>query len=1067
MAIDYCIPRDVWLAADDTETERLTREAREAYWEAFEVVHQNSDWTAFEKEGALFGMTSIGEIQKPARWGGSEFDPHGGNSRASKWGVGDLHGGAAAYRAAPNTVGSNPVRQSSKSKKFPICPNTAMDAATEGYKAFVKQMVALGASEADKIGLNNGIDAGDIAAAAKSKEGRDALMAKSDAITAEKEAKEEAIAQQVVGEYKDVEFREQCFLLAKIFDIITYKNLNIEPVTIKPLPYADGNSCNACLMAQTDPYGFMNKLTQYPTQQSLLEMKTQDIAMLQPQIRLFKMSKNSRGKEYAQEFNFDSHATQSDLASMLTTAGKRGFGVGIKEFTFAYEGNNPFAVKKSISAKLTIFANTFDELLKDRGGYMYADLALKTGGAKARAALDKLNTQAADVKIENLAKLDFRLKAVVGWANPPNPLFTDGAISDAINNSFVTLNLTPTVHEFGFDDQGRVTFTCNYLAYVEDFFDQPIFNVFSDKEVEKNVYKRRLQYQAYNEVCDSKMMAEYKKQIAAEVKADRNKALISIYTLLSKYNKLQYINVPWAQLLNFKEQGPYWNLEEGTGFEIGQLPDSKKAGIAAGLIADQDRPKEEKEDDGFWASVKNFFTGGESGGGDDRTEKQKLISTITKDAQTEQIVFFFLADLIDVILKGIDDKIMSYDSIIAQAKQEVKDVTPEQINIEKDKIKRLHENYKKLRVLLGPVEIVNPQDTSKSIHVNFGDVPISLRYFLDWLGEKTLKKDEISYPLPKFLNDLMNSLVRDFLNNDTCFGYSIKQKTRVNQASVAAFCDNGYDGQDLDPITSKIGKHRNQVGKKTLSRLYVDALSRSEFPILNISGIRDDPRPSKGQSDEYNYLIYYAARTQPVERMNGNYHEDVSQGILHYMIGKDRGIIKKINLQKTDSPGLKEVRFEQEGFEGLNQLREVYDITIDTYANVSAFPGVYIFVDPRGFVPNMSYEVKEEGFNVEDLSDYGLGGYYMVIRSEHTFGPGKANTKITAKWVNEIHKELDRRDKKAVKAGKKPKDTPQKCGILIQERKQAKGSWLSNLMGSELSPESAKDTGSLPDPAAE
>ena len=26
----------------------------------------------------------------------------------------------------------------------------------------------------------------------------------------------------------------------------------------------------------------------------------------------------------------------------------------------------------------------------------------------------------------------------------------------------------------------------------------------------------------------------------------------------------------------------------------------------------------------------------------------------------------------------------------------------------------------------------------------------------------------------------------------------------------------------------------------------------------------------------------------------------------------------------------------------------------------------------------------------------------MIIRSEHDFGPGVANTKITAKWVNEV-----------------------------------------------------------------
>ena len=37
-----------------------------------------------------------------------------------------------------------------------------------------------------------------------------------------------------------------------------------------------------------------------------------------------------------------------------------------------------------------------------------------------------------------------------------------------------------------------------------------------------------------------------------------------------------------------------------------------------------------------------------------------------------------------------------------------------------------------------------------------------------------------------------------------------------------------------------------------------------------------------------------------------------------------------------------------------------------------------------------------------NLTEYGIGGYYMIVTSEHEFAPGSANTKIFAKWVNEI-----------------------------------------------------------------
>ena len=108
--------------------------------------------------------------------------------------------------------------------------------------------------------------------------------------------------------------------------------------------------------------------------------------------------------------------------------------------------------------------------------------------------------------------------------------------------------------------------------------------------------------------------------------------------------------------------------------------------------------------------------------------------------------------------------------------------------------------------------------------------------------------------------------------------------------------------------------------------------------------------------------------------------------------------MKNITLSKTQTPGLQEVRFEQEGYDGLQQLRVVYDVEIDSYAAVKTFPGTYIFVNPQSFAPTTNL-VPCHPLN---LTQYGIGGYYMIIRSEHSFAPGVADTKISAKWVNEV-----------------------------------------------------------------
>jgi hypothetical protein len=173
------------------------------------------------------------------------------------------------------------------------------------------------------------------------------------------------------------------------------------------------------------------------------------------------------------------------------------------------------------------------------------------------------------------------------------------------------------------------------------------------------------------------------------------------------------------------------------------------------------------------------------------------------------------------------------------------------------------------------------------------------------------------------------------------------------------------------------------------------------WPLLEVSGPPGSPITSRGLSREINYICYYAGRNSPNEKMNGNSHEDISRGVMHYTAGKDRGIVKTIKFKKTEAPGLGAVRWEQEGYDGLAQLREVYNVTIDTYANVSAFPGSYIFVNPLGLAPNMTFSttIDPNKLSAQDLSTYGIGGYYMITYAAHSFGPGIANTRLDAVWV--------------------------------------------------------------------
>lgn len=877
-------------------------------------------------------------------------------------------------------------------------------------------------------GIRSGTPSGVAMASRAIKQQRAATAASQAAVTAA------LYAEQII-------YNEQCFLLAGLLPIAQAKVEREQTSTgsAKSLPYAPAGAPNASLMVAGDPYGFINKLTQYESTQIFHDMRTTDISTLQPMINLYKVASDKGGAPEETPIVFGtSPGTFGELKDFLSKKDLRGFGAGIKDFTFAYEGSNPFGVKKSIKAKLTIFANNFQELLKDRGGYSYIDLALKTGVSEKKRAQIAKGKSARQEEIdrieESLAKLDFRLKAVVGWALPHKGMPHLGArVRDAIYNSYVTLNLTPTIHEFGIDDQGRVTLTINYLAYVEDFFDQPSFNIFSSNlEAMKGIMSRKLAYKSLSKECDGKEITKLKEQDAEKISQEKADCLASLIGSLIDGEKIRFINLTREQLSTFNEEGPAF-FTKGT-YKVQISDDLDTSTLSSGLSAAFQK---------------------ELSGADDATKASLEMSLLATDPSAEQLAFFYASDLVDSILGGIDKYLTDMPNEIKDSKSVFhtnKNITKEDRALEIRKLEQFKKRYEKLRVILGPIEI----NTDAAVDfLTLGDLPIAVKYFADWLTKKVSSKDTAFYTLTKFLNDFFNELIKEFLNNDRCFLYSFKQKTRMQQCSLTTY--RHTDNDEITQIMTTWNKKLKKAGAAApLSRASIDAMYAEKKPILNIAGYRNKPGGNPGITKETNYLVYFAGRTQPTELMNGKKGEDAKRGIYHYMIGRPEGIVKTINLQKTDSPGLTEVRFEQEGYDGLEQLRLVYDVGIKTYANVHAFPGTYIYVDPYGFAPNT---LGADGRQF-DLTKFGIGGYHMITRSEHSFGAGKAESTITAKWVAQIDRDGDRG-----KPSGAPDGSPSKCATMLTNRNQkAKGAGIGKEMSAWSTVKSffSGDDGSTP-----
>ena len=826
-------------------------------------------------------------------------------------------------------------------------------------------------------------------------------------------------------------FKEQCFLLTYIGYFSNYKKntldaidkdgkpkistgihkrlpyINLETETGITLSSADKNYSdkNASLMIDGDPYGFINKLTQSPSYGDLFDIDHWHLSSLQPRIRLFKVvyENDDEGNpiEKETEISFESHFSKNEL-DLFKNRRSRGAGVGLKSFEFTYDGSNPFAAKKSIKANLKIFASTFSELFEDRPGddntkYKYVDLALKT--LTREKSSDEYDSWKAIIdENEKLAKLNFRLKALVGWTSPPGKIpddlhsnYSNENLKAALADSFVTLNLTPTVHNFEFDEQGRVIMNINYLAYVEDFFDQTAFNVYADPDPgSENIgfirEKRKLQMKALRSKCDyddagadDTTLEDLEKEYAESVDKEISESIQKIIRTLMEDDKIYFVDVEMTKVKKHTSLGPYVDIEE----------------VANPVLLDDGESK--KYIDPMYKLIEKAL---ENLGEQDNPDEKIAAALAASNPNNYYLGFFYVSDLIDTVLSNIESELTVVSDQFKNL-NELEYVEDIELKRRKANLLKFKQNFKRLRILLGPVEFIEYKRTSgnrkNSSFVNFGDIPVSVKYFVEFLADRSLSREDSFYSLTSFLNDLFNNLISNFLNNKKCFAFSTAQRVRVNQSTITSF----NDTDKSDEITSLILKKANNIkGKRSgnPTRLSLnDTVAKEHLrqgrPILNISG-RGDARKYIPIDKETNYFTFFAGRVQPVERMNGDKVEDHENGIFHYLLGRDRGLVKNISLSKTETPGLQEVRFEQEGYEGLEQLRVVYDADIECYSNVNTFPGTYIYIDPKGFDPSLDKDF--------DITKYGVGGYYMIIKSTHKFAAGEAKSKIHAKWVAQL-----------------------------------------------------------------
>jgi hypothetical protein len=332
--------------------------------------------------------------------------------------------------------------------------------------------------------------------------------------------------------------------------------------------------------------------------------------------------------------------------------------------------------------------------------------------------------------------------------------------------------------------------------------------------------------------------------------------------------------------------------------------------------------------------------------GEPITSSQEASEAVLAEATSTQkstVNFFFLGDLIYTILDSA---------------------------YELGETNQFNRPFKNTNVVLFPFEIQDME--GKTIQLNIAEIPISVDFFIEWYTDNVIAVERKTYPIMNFIRDLTNKLVVDLLA-EQCRYQPLENKFRFNTATIMA--------KGIDPL----GRLTNNGTKKLdIAKLYADG----DLPLNT-----DDEKDSKF-SDYHNYIIIYPVYSNIQHLGTGSEVDDGKRGTYHFDIGPSKGLVKRIKFSKVDMQYIREARFMQQGTQNLAQLAAVYKASIDMIGNTIYYPGMEVFINPRGLGIQGDPTTPGSVANV-----LGFGGYHLVTRVNSNISPSSFSTNIEAMFT--------------------------------------------------------------------
>ena len=910
------------------------------------------------------------------------------------------------------------------------------------------------------------------------RQGIEALLDADDAAKGVEDSVSESVRSDPAKMAARIRFAEQCYLISHGVDLALAHQQSLKPQVVQVEARASVQkpefSYRKTHLINGRTSEIISKLKMRPGTESLLDIETSTLANLVPKLNLYKVVYGDEGDvECEIPFKFYNHTITREQASKdwspdtlqqlppgqqgpqnmiadtsifdpRTGGGPQGrMGVGVKSFDWAYISTNPDTIRNDITAKLVLYFQSMDELLRKRQTlvtiasdpdvgdqyreYSYLDLIVAPPRKSASADLESDVSDHIDCGStqSEYDSSEYEIKALVGWSNyagMPNDL------ASTIGFNQAPIFLTLVDHDFSIGQDGTFQLTINYRGRLEGILSSPKSNVLLSGgglggQDNDGIFEQYMEIQKdidelkKKQTCESDSIKEDIKVLKdklidmGDVLRTRSYELMlksllepsNTYPELSGKRLIYTIPITLKDVIDYTNRTPPEPLSDSRQTRPLQEADVSLSGLQGLIRSDATQRLVE-----YANSLESFMPEILGGKGppeiSDFAPDSEYLSDLSNfsivndwdpaNPTTNLINFFFLGDLIDILATSVFNN--------------TKD---KEVYGEGEEFKRKYAFNKgeveNLRVLLGPLEYIDPQ-TELTVRINIADIPISCRMFIDFFHRKVIKRRKKTYNFIEFVRDIVTDLAVRALGAD-CYGGAVRQKVQIR----TAFVEGPATDDNRDPIVSQASTQSLEASEEVTTSGMTAMLDLNKFGYNNPI-FKSESYGTKSLKNHYQYIVIYSQGPAGLiyPDINLSYLGDGTagplpagsapkldrqRGIHHLNIGRDRGILRRVQFAKTDAPALREARVETAGnFDPIQQLSNVYELDIEMMGNTLFYPGSYLYLNPFGLGWEGKLGMPHKRGSISNIM--GLGGYHIVTNVESFIESGKFHTKVKARF---------------------------------------------------------------------